>query len=484
MSVLAVAALALRISSGADSRDSTNAGPPVPFRVEATEDVSSRFPGAPRLHSFAWAQWNGKWIFIAGRTGGYHGVGGGDADFPRARANNRIWVVDPSATGGARTYSYPIASLPASLGTVKDQWMSSNVLYFQDIDVLYIAGGYGQTSDGKWITYPLLSAVHLPSLVEGVMRSLDTFSDTIAFVNSPLVQSSGGELLKLDDGAFYLAGGHVFLGSYRDFEANDEKNTDKASQTYLGEIRKLSVKRDSRGELSVSLVERYRNSEFARRDLNVAPLILPDGHSLAAAAYGGVFTKDQLSFARPIYWTASTAPQADAYEQKMSAYSCAKLSFFDPDSRTMFTTFFGGISRWTWNYETQHFDLAPLVGDKTKPVYLDGLPWIDQITTLVRTPHDTYEVVQPSSRLPAYLGTNAAFLPVPGLRRIRADAGVLDMRSLRSKRVLIGYIYGGIRAYPKEFPYRDESASYNSGNVPTKTSDMILAVYVTVPPGN
>ncbi len=48
----------------------------VPFTIEATEDVSSRFPGFPRLQSFAWAQWDGKWIFIGGRTAGYHGVGG------------------------------------------------------------------------------------------------------------------------------------------------------------------------------------------------------------------------------------------------------------------------------------------------------------------------------------------------------------------------------------------------------------------------
>ena len=105
---------------------------PVPFVIEATENVSQRFPGAPQLQSFAWAQWDGKWIFIAGRTSGYHGVGGKEADFPRASANTRIWVVDPSGPGPARTFSFPVTDLPPSLGVVKDQWMSSNVLFFQD----------------------------------------------------------------------------------------------------------------------------------------------------------------------------------------------------------------------------------------------------------------------------------------------------------------------------------------------------------------
>ena len=53
--------------------------------------------------------------------------------------------------------------------------------------------------------------------------------------------------------------------------------------------------------------------------------------------------------------------------------------------------------------------------------------------------------------------------------------------ALRGKRTLIGYIFGGIRAYPKEFPYRDDAKNYRSGNVPTKASDMIVPVYVTVP---
>jgi hypothetical protein len=164
----------------------------------------------------------------------------------------------------------------------------------------------------------------------------------------------------------------------------------------------------------------------------------------------------------------------------MSAYTCAKLLLFDADSNTMYTTFFGGISGWTWNDTTSHFDLAPRIGDKTKSVYFDGMAWIDQITTLARSPRETYEAVQPSNRMAAYLGTNAAFLPVPGLKKIREDAGIFDLRALRGERILMGYLYGGIRAMPREFPYLDNSPAYSSGNVPTRTSDMIVAVYLTV----
>jgi hypothetical protein len=450
--------------------------------VEASEDASADFPGAPRLQSFAWAQWDGKWIFIAGRTGGYHGVGQGDVDFPRARANQRIWVIEPPSSGRAKMYSFSVADLPASLSMVKDQWFSSNLLHFQDKDTLYLAGGYGENSKGELVTYPVISSVNLPALVDGVMHGTDSFSKTIAWAESPLVQSTGGSLVKLDDGFFYLIGGHVFTGSYRSFEAADEKDTPKASQTYLGEIRKLRISTAGAGKLDLSLVESYKHPEFARRDFN-AGLTMLDDASLGVAVYGGVFTKDQLNFTHPILISGHSAPAVDAnFDQKMSAYSCATMLIYDPESASMYTTFFGGISRWRWNDKRQQFLEARVEGDKTMQTgYFDGMPWINEISTVVRSRGRMAEFVQQDERLPGYLGTNAAFLPAAGLKKIREDAGIIDLRQFRGKRILAGYIFGGIRAFPKEFPYTDEAREYSSGNVPAKPSDMILKVYVSAP---
>jgi hypothetical protein len=84
-----------------------------------------------------------------------------------------------------------------------------------------------------------------------------------------------------------------------------------------------------------------------------------------------------------------------------------------------------------------------------------------------------------SGRLPAYLGAEAVFLPAAGFPAFRPDAAIGDLRALRGKRTLVGYLYGGIRAFPPEFPYHDEAPLYRSGNVPTRASDLILAVYVT-----
>src|SRR6058998_1400198 len=119
----------------------------IPFTIDASEDVANEFPGAPRLQSFSFAQWKGRWVFIGGRISGYHAVGGGSAEFLRADANRDVWVID-TITKPARTYHAAVSQLPASLGVVGAQWSSTGQLYFQDGQQLYICGGYGQDENG------------------------------------------------------------------------------------------------------------------------------------------------------------------------------------------------------------------------------------------------------------------------------------------------------------------------------------------------
>jgi hypothetical protein len=201
----------------------------VPFTIDASEDVASEFPGAPRLQSFSFAQWKGRWIFIGGRTSGYHAVGGGSAEFLQADANRDVWVIDTTVKL-ARTYHLPLSQLPARLAVVGAQWASTGQLYFQDGRQLYICGGYGQDENARWSTFDVISRVNLPGLVEGVMSGRIP-AESISFARSPLVQSAGGGLMKLPDGYFYLVMGHSFQGSYTAFRSSSGSTI--ASQSVL-----------------------------------------------------------------------------------------------------------------------------------------------------------------------------------------------------------------------------------------------------------
>jgi hypothetical protein len=455
----------------------------LPFTVDASEDASSQFPGAPRIQSFSFAQWKGRWVFIGGRVAGYHSVGGGMAEFLRADANREVWVIDTTVKP-ARTYHVPLEKLPAALTPVKDQWASTAQLHYQDGAKLYICGGYGQDHEGAWVTFPLISQVDLPSLIEGVMHGRVP-AESITYAQTPFAQSAGGALTKLPDGNFYLVMGHVFTGSYTAFQGQGEHNTQAASQTYLNEIRKLRITAGEHGVLSVTLLDKYRDTdEFHRRDLNVTHILSPKG--LGLAVYGGVFTPEtQLSYSKPVYLFGNSQPMVDSgFDQKMNAYSCAKLLMYDRSAETMYTTFFGGISRFTWDPATEKYVENPRTGGKAEATYLDGLQWSDQISTIrkVMAPRndETTEMVH-SNPLPGFLGTDSVFIPAPELPRAQTGSQILDFQSLEGTRTFVGYIYGGIRASPYRFPYLKTAAPYNAGTVPTRPSDLVLKVFVEAP---
>jgi len=277
--------------------------------------------------------------------------------------------------------------------------------------------------------------------------------------------------------------GHSFQGSYTAFEGHGEHDGGNASQTYLNEIRKLRIAQNAKGaangQLRVTLVKAYRDDmEFHRRDLNVTEVLSPSGAGLAI--YGGVFTPDtQLSYSQPVYLINGAPPRVDrTFDQKMNAYACPTLLMYDHAAQIMYTTFFGGISRYSWDASTGDFHDNPKVGAKTEQFYLDGMQWSDQISTIrkVMAPgrEETSEAVQ-SSPLPGYLGTDAVFIPAPGVRR---EGSILNLDPLRGTRTLAGYIFGGIQAFPYSFPYLKNSKPYNAGAVPTRPSERILKVYV------
>ena len=454
---------------------------PLPFTIEAVEDVSSQFPGAPGIQSFCFAQWKGRWLFIGGRSIGYHNFGGRSADFLKKDANTEAWVIDTTVSP-SRTYHVPLADLPSGFASVKDQWSASGLLYAQTGSTLYIAGGYGQDHLSNWVTYPLLSRVSLPALIDGIMHGRLQAS-AISFVSTPLVQSAGGHLAMLPDGLLYLLMGQVFTGSYTSFEGHGEKNVGETSQEYLAEIRVLKITETEKGSLAIQLLKRYSDPiEFHRRDLNVSLIQSPKGIGLVS--YGGVFTPDtQLSYSHPILVHPGEKPVVETtFEQKMNAYSCPQLLLYDQKNRTMFTSFLGGISRYFWDDAQEEFVANTREGSKTESTYLDGMQWSDQISTLTRhfTPHsdeELTETVQPKG-LPAFVGTSAVFIPDPAIPRATPGTDILDWNALQQKSTPIGYLFGGIRAYPYQFPYNKSGGAYNSGAVPTKQNDLILKVYL------
>ena len=104
-----------------------------PFAVTIADEPITAMPG---IHSFAFAESNGKWLFIGGRKNGLHGFLTPFA-FETQYANDSITVVDPVANVN---WAASTASLPDS---IREPITSTNMEYHQEGNTLYMVGGYG-----------------------------------------------------------------------------------------------------------------------------------------------------------------------------------------------------------------------------------------------------------------------------------------------------------------------------------------------------
>ena len=87
--------------------------------------------GLPGLHSYAFAQHNGKWLIIGGRKDGVHARQPFNA-FPGAQNNTDMYVVDIATQ---QSWSASLNSLPTG---IKEQLQSTNMNFYQDGDALFI----------------------------------------------------------------------------------------------------------------------------------------------------------------------------------------------------------------------------------------------------------------------------------------------------------------------------------------------------------
>ena len=122
-------------------------------------------PQLPGLHSYAAAQYNGKWIIVGGRTDGLH-LRQPFNSFPSSSNNTNIYVVDPATKN---VWSTSVNTLSA---TLKEQLQSTNMNFCYDNTKFYIAGGYGfSATNNNHITYASLIVIEMQGLVNAVINN-------------------------------------------------------------------------------------------------------------------------------------------------------------------------------------------------------------------------------------------------------------------------------------------------------------------------
>lgn len=474
------AALSLALApapSRAQKDPTTDPTATLPFSVEL-EPVT--IPGLPHLQSYAQARSGSRWLLVCGRTRGLHQFVSSEGGkppanaFPRSSANGRIYVLDPTARTVA---SASVDSLP---GPVADALSATNVQAAQRGDRLYIVGGYGhESATGQMTSFPTVTSIHVSGLIDAVLKGTDLaphieqvpLQRTISTGGVPQVQTyrlTGGELERIGDD-FYLIFGQEFRGLY----SVDPGDFGKwpLVQQYSERIFVLAITDDPLTVTIKTILNADPNdptSPYHRRDLNVLPTRTADGKP-SLTVYGGVFVPGQATaYRNPVYITGPTPRDVAVdvnFAQALSQYDCAAMTMFDATSGTLYTTFFGGISLY-------------YVDPKTHRVKEDtGLPFIKDISTIVRDKSgNSAQLVMPT-RLPGYLGAEMRFLSEvdalrPEERSQHPDDGVLSFDAIKA-RTSVGYLFGGIEA----------TAPQTEGD-PTKSraSNALLRVWITPRP--
>ncbi len=413
----------------------------------------------PTLHSFAAAEWDGKWILLAGRTNGMHSFEmSGQANFPADAQNREVWVIDPV---GRQVWSRSLEGAGLTAEQVASLTPTNNQ-FLQRGERLYMSGGYGARAGGGFTTFSELTALDLPGLMDWTIHGVGQVGDHIRQLDNPLFRVTGGAMHELE-GRVQLVFGQDFQGGY-----SPGRNGD-----YTRQIRSFEIVDDGTTLSVANVAMTSPVAEYRRRDLNVIPILKPgaDGtpdESLVALA--GVFTESFGTWTVPVEVDAAGSPTmadpsaAGTFKQAMNQYHSAKLGLYSESLGEMHELLLGGISLHTMDDATQ-----TLVRD-------DNMPFTSQITSVVRGPEGDYR----QHYLGAFpdlrdlegnrllFGANAEFFLAEGVETFAN--GVIDLDVLTSEQV-VGYVYGGIVS---NAPHTRDNPDAISG-----ASDRIFEIVIT-----
>jgi hypothetical protein len=390
-------------------------------------------PNLPGLHSYAFGQYNGKWLIIGGRKDGLH-ARQPFASFSQEYNNTDVYVIDVNSL---QFWSASVNSLPTG---IKEQLQSTNMNFFQDNDTLYIIGGYAYSETaGNHITFPYLTSVQVSSVVDAVIAG-NNISPFFKQITDDMFAITGGQLGKMDD-TFFLVGGHRFDGRY------NPMNNPTFTQTYSNEIRKFIL--NNRGtQLSFSGYSAINDPvHLRRRDYNLLPQIFPDGTEGYTISSGVFQTDADLPFLYPVDITATGYTPVTEFNQYLNHYHSAKATLYDSVRNEMHSLFFGGMSQY-------YYKDGALIKD-------DLVPFVKTISRLTRYADGTLEEFQLPVEMPGLKGASAEFIPNNSLPHYASE--IIKLSKVPQDEFIIGHFFGGISS-PSLNPFTNNQTNTTKAN--------------------
>lgn len=432
--------------------------PSLPFQIQVQE---YDFGGGelPGLHSYAAGHYDGKWVLLAGRTNGVHDLDQSGLDsFPAESQNREVWVIDPVAKQSwHRSLGDPATGVtdPAS-GLTPFQIASltpTNNQFTQRGDQLYMTGGYGLNPAGEFTTFDMLTAIDLPGMVDWVQTGGGQAVDHVRQLESPTASVTGG--------AMYEMGGRFHLVLGQDFEGEYSPRTDGA---YTRQVRSFDIVDDGTNLAIANVTQSTPVPVYRRRDLNVVPVVRPDGlggMEEGLVALSGVFTSTFGAWTVPVEIDSSGNPTmadpalASTFKQGFNGYHSAKLGLYSAAGESMHEVLLGGIS-------VQYLDEFGVVQRD------DAMPFINDITAVSIDAAGVFsqqhlgffpQITDDEGNAWRF-GANAEFFLADGVPTF--DNGVIKLDEL-APGTRLGFVFGGIMTngpHTRGFPDVTSTASF------------------------
>lgn len=384
-----------------------------PFKYAVKID-SIQISGLPGIHSFAFAEHEGKWLIIGGRTDGLH-PRQPFASFPESENNTEIYVIDIE---NQQVWSAGVNSLPTSLN---EQLQSSNMNFYQDADTLVLIGGYCYSlSAATHKTFPYLTTINVSGLINAVVNNTD-ITPFFKQITDPIFAVTGGELSKLNE-LYYLVGGQRFDGQY------NPMGHPTYVQTYTDAIQKLTINNNG-AELSYANYQKITDPiHLHRRDFNLLSHIFPDGIEGLVISSGVFQQYVDLPFLYPVEISENEYVARMTFNQYLNNYHTAHANIYDSVENKMTSLFFGGISQY-------YYEDGVLYQD-------DRVPFVNTISGISRDNLGNLNEFFFSNGMPGYKGSSAEFLPNYSLSKSHSE--ILQETNFEGDTITIGYIVGGI----------------------------------------
>src|SRR5262249_39684772 len=145
-----------------------------------------------------------------------------------------------------------------------------------------------------------LSAINLPGLANWVMTGAGTAAAHIRQLDTPTVSVTGGAMYAMN-GRMHLVFGQDFYGSYNP----------PADGAYTRQIRSFNILDDGTNLAITNFSQTTPQADYRRRDLNVFPVVRPDGSggtNEGLVALSGVFTSSFGAWTVPVTISAAGIP--------------------------------------------------------------------------------------------------------------------------------------------------------------------------------